>query len=275
MFKEINTYEMQNKNIGEIRESLRVVEKNIFNYSENDVLNYIELMLKDSRKTVQKLGVTLLKYKEKLENELNRVENMYKFDKYFVGNKGYLIGVDEVGRGPLAGPIVAAAVVLDLNFENRKDLILGIKDSKKLSAKKREELSHVIKSKAVAYSVCEVSNTEIDDKGIAWCNNKVFIDCINKIDLDPLIVLSDGYKVRGISIENQDVIKGDTKSASIACASILAKVYRDHLMVKNAEKYPGYGFENNVGYGTEEHIKAIHEKGITDIHRLSFLKNIL
>ena len=198
---------------------------------------------------------------------------MYDFDRSF-GNFKYVAGVDEVGRGPLAGPIVSCAVILDLNVLE-DDLILDLKDSKKLSSKKREELSKIIKEKALAYYIAESSNEEIDEKGIAYCNNKVFIEACTSIKIKPELVLSDGYKVRGIDIPNKLVIKGDAKSASIAAASIVAKVYRDNLMKEYAKKYPYYDFEGNAGYGTKKHIDAIKEKGICKIHRKSFLNNIL
>ncbi|SLK17309.1 Putative Ribonuclease HII [Clostridium chauvoei JF4335] len=198
---------------------------------------------------------------------------MYSFDRSF-GEYKYVAGVDEVGRGPLAGPIVAAAVILDLNALD-EDIILELNDSKKISKKKREELSEVIKKKALAYSIKEASNKEIDDKGIAYCNNKVFLDACTSMYIKPDLVLSDGYLVKNIQIDNKSVIKGDTKSACIAAASIIAKVYRDNLMKEYSFKYPNYGFEENSGYGTEKHVEYLKKVGSCDIHRLSFLKNIL
>ena len=198
---------------------------------------------------------------------------MYNFDKGF-GNYTYIAGVDEVGRGPLAGPIVACAVILDLNALE-DDLILWLNDSKKLSEKKREELAKEIKEKALAYYIAEKTNAEIDEKGIAYCNNNIFLEACTLIDIKPDLVLSDGYLVKGIDIENKSVIKGDAKSASIAAASILAKVYRDNLMKEYSKEYPYYSFEENAGYGTTKHIEGIKEFGPSDIHRMSFLKNIL
>lgn len=165
---------------------------------------------------------------------------MYDFDKSF-GNYNVIAGVDEVGRGPLAGPIVSCAVILDLNVLDDA-LILELNDSKKLSEKKREELSIVIKEKALAYKVAYRTSKEIDDKGIGVCNNEIFLEACNSLKIKPELVLSDGYAVKGLEIDNKAVIKGDTKSASIAAASIVAKVYRDNLMKEYAEKYPCYGF---------------------------------
>ncbi|CDG01608.1 ribonuclease HII [Clostridium chauvoei] len=240
---------------------------------KEEINKIIEGLSSDTRKNVQSLGTKIKKEKKKYQDELIRVKNMYSFDRSF-GEYKYVAGVDEVGRGPLAGPIVAAAVILDLNALD-EDIILELNDSKKISKKKREELSEVIKKKALAYSIKEASNKEIDDKGIAYCNNKVFLDACTSMYIKPDLVLSDGYLVKNIQIDNKSVIKGDTKSACIAAASIIAKVYRDNLMKEYSFKYPNYGFEENSGYGTEKHVEYLKKVGSCDIHRLSFLKNIL
>ncbi|MFD3156544.1 ribonuclease HII [Haloimpatiens sp. FM7330] len=259
----------------EVKEIIKEVENNYLDLDEEKIIKLNEKLLNDSRKTVQKCALSLIKYSEKIKNEIERVKNMYNFDRQFVKSSQYLAGVDEVGRGPLAGPIAAAAVVLNLNYEDDKDLILGIKDSKKLSHAKREELSEIIKSKAISYSIALVDNKQIDNRGIAWSNNKVFLESVSNLKVKPDIILSDGYRIRGCNIKNEAVIKGDNRSISIAAASIIAKVYRDNLMFEFAKKYKGYGFEKNVGYGTQEHIDAIHKEGITPIHRRRFLTNIL
>jgi ribonuclease HII len=199
---------------------------------------------------------------------------MYAFDMQF-GEVSPIAGVDEVGRGPLAGPIVGAAVVLNYKILNDEELLLGIKDSKKLSAAKREELSEVIKKKALYYHIFSMDSEQIDEKGIAFCNNEVLKQACLKLPITPQLVLSDGYPIRNYEGNNKYVIKGDSKSASIACASIIAKVYRDAVMRDYAEKYPQYGFDSNVGYGTKEHVDSILEFGITPIHRRSFLKKII
>ncbi|MBU3142099.1 ribonuclease HII [Clostridium sp. CF012] len=256
--------------------------KEICNYMleiENDIKNsnresIMKMLLQDGRKTVQKLGDKMCKSTELKEKEIQRVKKMYEFDRSF-GNYKYIAGVDEVGRGPLAGPIVAAAVILDLKANEEKDLILGANDSKKLSIACRKELSYIIKEKALAYKIIAMDNNLIDEKGVGFCNNQVFLDCCEEISIVPDLVLSDGYKIKNFSNLNEGVIKGDTKSISIACASIIAKVYRDELMLKYNEEYPNYGFDRNVGYGTEEHVLAIKKYGTTPIHRKSFLKNIL
>lgn len=269
----ISSIGIENKNVKEVNNIIKYVEKEILNIEEKELLDLIHLLLEDSRKSINKIGLSLLKYKEKMEKEILRVKNLYDFDKLYAKN-GYVIGVDEVGRGPLAGPIVAAAVVLDLNYKSINDLILEINDSKKISFSKRYELSKAIKKSAIAYKIALIDNTCIDKKGIGWCNNEVFLQAAKGIDLIPNMVLSDGYSIKGIDLPNKAVIKGDSKSASIACASILAKVFRDNIMMEYSKNYPNYGFEKNMGYGTQEHIESIKKNGITSIHRKSFLNNI-
>ncbi|MCY6483966.1 ribonuclease HII [Clostridium aestuarii] len=237
----------------------------------NSLLNLIN---KDERKTVQKLHETVEKFILKKDMEINRTKKMYGFDKTFQV-QSYIAGTDEVGRGPLAGPIVAAAVILDLNYKTNEDLILKINDSKKLTLKTREELNKIIKHNAISYCIVEIDNNEIDSKGIAWCNNEVLKKACEGLKVEPELVLSDGYAIKKCKYDNKFVIKGDCKSASIACASIIAKVYRDNLMKEYAKTYPQYAFDKNVGYGTKEHIDAIKKYGPTPIHRMTFLKNIL
>lgn len=267
---ELLNMNLENMSYKSIKEEFDKIE---FDFNDEKMMMLSNILLSDKRKNVQSLGNKILKEKKKIENELERVKKMYDFDRGF--SKGNLLaGVDEVGRGPLAGPIVSAAVILDLNVID-DEMIFYLNDSKKLSEKKREELSKIIKEKAIAYYISEASNDEIDEKGIGVCNNEVFLKAVYGLITNPSIVLSDGYKVKEINIENKSVIKGDTKSASIAAASIIAKVYRDNLMKKLSEKYPEYGFEHNVGYGAKTHVDAIKKYGATPIHRMSFLRNIL
>lgn len=245
--------------------SLNPVESNIEAY---EVIS--NALLDDERKNVRSLGDVVKKKIEQYEGEVIRVKALYDFDKSF----GYEVvaGVDEVGRGPLAGPIVAAAVVLN---NNDKDLILRINDSKKISKEVREELSEIIKTKAISYSIAIKNNKEIDQLGIGYCNNEIFKEAVASLNVKPDIVLSDGYTIKRFDMKNEAVIKGDTKSAAIACASIIAKVYRDKLMEEYSQKYIHYGFEKNVGYGTKEHMEAIVKHGSCDIHRESFIRNII
>ena len=185
--------------------------------------------------------------------------------------KGYkfICGVDEAGRGPLAGPVCAAAVILPENCE-----IEGLNDSKKLTEKKREQLYDVIIEKAVAYSVAFGSVEEIEEHNILNATYIAMNRAIDGLSQKADFALIDGNRVpKGISVPCETVVKGDAKSCSIAAASILAKVTRDRLLLEYAEKYPEYGFEKHKGYGTVVHYDAIHQHGVLPIHRISFLKS--
>ncbi|APC40939.1 ribonuclease HII [Clostridium estertheticum] len=267
----VNFSSMKYKEVKEYILSIEDIE-NVFNNSEKE--NIINRLLQDKRKTIQKLGVKMSNILESKEKEIQRVRKMYDFDRSF-GDFRYVAGVDEVGRGPLAGPIVAAAVLFDSKVVEDKDLILRANDSKKLSISCRKELSLIIKERALAYKIIAIDNKQIDEKGIAWCNNQVFLEACAGLTTRPDLVLSDGYRIKNYPSLNEFVIKGDTLSISIACASIIAKVYRDELMADYHEKYPNYGFDRNVGYGTQEHVLAIKKFGIIPIHRKSFLTKIL
>lgn len=242
-------------------------------YKNGEIHKILNWLGTDTRKNVLGLKVRIEKEISTYTKEVERVKKMYEFDKSF-GDYKYVAGVDEVGRGPLAGPIVACAVMLDLEACD-DELILYLNDSKKVKESKREELAEIIKKKALCYHIAVSSNEEIDEKGIAFANNKVFLDSCNSLDIKPDLVLSDGYLVKNIEIENKSVVKGDTKSACIAAASIVAKVYRDNIMHEYAKKYPDYDFEHNVGYGTSKHIEALKKNGKCEIHRESFLSNLL
>jgi ribonuclease HII len=241
---------------------------------EQDLAEAASALALDGRKNVKILSTRLRNFIDANNKELERVMTLYNFDRQY-SKTSLLAGVDEVGRGPLAGPIVAAAVILDLNISLDNHMLLGINDSKRLSSRFREELSNIIKSKALAYSIASLDNNLIDTRGIAWCNNEIFRMSVLDLQKEPDLVLSDGYSIKNFSMPNNSVIKGDTKSASIACASIIAKVYRDNLMKEYSKLYPNYGFEENAGYGTQEHIESIKKYGPCKIHRMSFLRNII
>lgn len=185
--------------------------------------------------------------------------------------QGYRLvaGVDEVGRGPLAGPVVCAAVILSLE---EKDRIAGIDDSKKLSPKKRERLAEEIKAKAIAYAVCEVDNRTVDEINILQATRLCMKRAVEALSPAPDFVLTDGNMTLDIAIPQKSVVKGDALICSVGAASILAKVSRDALMRELSPLYPEYGFERNVGYGTREHVNAIREVGICPIHRRTFVK---
>lgn len=179
----------------------------------------------------------------------------------------YVCGVDEVGRGPLAGPVVCAAVIMPLD-----DIIEGVDDSKKLSAKKREMLSEKILKTAVAYSICRVESEIIDEINILQATRLCMKNAVESLSVAPDFVLTDGNMTLDIAVPQRSIIKGDALSYSIGAASIIAKVYRDKLMTDYAEIYPQYGFESNVGYGSKAHMQAIERFGLTPIHRRSFTK---
>ena len=183
--------------------------------------------------------------------------------------KGYqmICGVDEAGRGPLAGPVCAAAVILPPDIE-----IPGLNDSKKLSDKKRRELFQVIKEKAIAYGIAFSYNQEIDEINILQATYLAMERAIAQLSAKPDIALIDGNRAKDFGIPVQTVVQGDSLSASIAAASVLAKVTRDDYMLEMAEQYPQYGFEVHKGYGTKAHYAALTEYGHSPIHRLSFLK---
>lgn len=179
----------------------------------------------------------------------------------------YVCGVDEVGRGPLAGPVVCAAVIMPLD-----DIIEGVDDSKKLSAKKRAYLAEEIQKKAIAYSICRIEPQVIDEINILEATKLCMKNAVESLKIKPDFVLTDGNMTLNIDIPQQSVIKGDYYSYSIGAASIIAKVYRDNLMDDYAEVYPEYAFEVNKGYGTKKHIEGILSAGLCPIHRKSFTK---
>ncbi len=209
------------------------------------------------------------KLQEKLAVELERLKTMQEFEeKYKVYT--YIAGVDEVGRGPLAGPVVAACVILDKNKQ-----ILYLNDSKKLSEKKREALYKEICESAVAYGIGIVSPARIDEINILNATYEAMRAAISNLKLRPDILLNDAVHIPEVDIKQVSIIKGDAKSVSIAAASIVAKVSRDRLMVDYDSLYPEYKFAKNKGYGTKEHISAIKEHGLCPIHRRSFVGNIV
>jgi ribonuclease HII len=179
----------------------------------------------------------------------------------------YICGVDEVGRGPLAGPVVCAAVIMDLEH-----LVEGVDDSKKLTAKKRENLSEEIKKNAIAYTICRVEAQAIDEINILEATKLCMKNAIEGLSVTPDYVIVDGNMTLDITLPQTSIIKGDANSYSIGAASIIAKVYRDKLMCDYAKEYPHYGFERNAGYGTAVHIQGIKEWGLCPIHRRSFTK---
>lgn len=225
----------------------------------------------DSRKGVQNLLTSFRKKYDKHLQELARLEEILTYERG-CWEAGYelVAGIDEVGRGPLAGPVVAAAVILPKECK-----IEGVNDSKKLSAKKREELYDIILEKALSYGIGIVSNERIDEINILQATYEAMREALSQLSPKADYILADAVTIPMVSTPQRGIIKGDAKSMSIGAASIVAKVYRDRLMEAFDEVYPGYGFGANKGYGSAEHIEGIKKLGITPIHRKTFVKNFL
>lgn len=206
---------------------------------------------------------------KKYEAELVRIEELCSFEKKY-SDYSYICGVDEVGRGPLAGPVVAGAVILPKDCR-----ILYINDSKKLSAKKREELSAEIQEKALAVGIGLSTQDRIDEINILQATYEAMRKAIASLSVEPSLLLNDAVTIPAVDIPQVAIVKGDARSISIGAASIVAKVYRDRMMEEYDKMYPGYGFASNKGYGSKEHIEALHRMGPCPLHRRSFLKSIL
>lgn len=250
------------KSINEIKEELQ-------NTEIKGLSDFIKEYESDDRKQVIALVNRASKNIEAYNKELLRTEKMKEYEKKY-SDYEYICGIDEVGRGPLAGPVVTGAVILPKDCD-----ILYLNDSKQLSEKKREELYDIIMEKAVAVSVGYNSPERIDEINILQATLEAFEQSIEKMDPRPTLLLNDAVKLPHIDIPQVPIIKGDAKSVSIAAASIVAKVTRDRLMVKYDEIYPEYGFASNKGYGSASHIEAIKKYGPTPIHRRSFIGNFV
>ena len=251
---------MAEKKIGEIKEELKAVD-------DEKLPSFIETYEKDERSGVVKIVEQAKKRFEKLEAEKLRIENLKKYEREYA-DYGYICGIDEVGRGPLAGPVVAGAVILPKDCN-----ILYINDSKQLSEKKREELYDVITKEAVAWAVGYASPERIDEINILQATYEAMREAVGKLDPAPDLLLNDAVTIPGVEIRQVPIIKGDAKSISIGAASIVAKVTRDRLMEQYADVFPEYDFASNKGYGSAAHIAALKEYGPTPIHRHSFIKN--
>ena len=244
--------------IGEIKEKLAAL-------GDGELASFIRQYSSDERSGVIKLVDTSRKRCDRYEKELQRTEALKKYEKEY-DKYSYICGIDEVGRGPLAGPVVAGAVILPKDCD-----ILYINDSKKLSAAKREELYDIIMEKAVAVGIGMVGPDRIDEINILQATYEAMRQAIGKLDPQPALLLNDAVTIPQVTIPQVPIIKGDAKSISIGAASIVAKVTRDRLMETYADIYPEYGFAGNKGYGSAEHIAALKQYGPTPIHRRSFI----
>lgn len=250
-------------------EKIAEIKKNFEAVSIEQRPSLIKKYQQDSRQGVQKLVEKYQKEQIALKAEYARTESMKEFEYKYKEYK-YICGIDEVGRGPLAGPVVAGAVILP-----KDETILYLNDSKQLSEKKREELYDIIMNKAVAVGLGVVSPGDIDKMNILQATYEAMRIAIGKLGVKPDLLLNDAVTIPGVDIKQVGIIKGDARSISIAAASIVAKVTRDRMMVEYDKIYPEYKFANNKGYGAKVHIEALKKNGPSPIHRTSFLKNIL
>ncbi len=262
-------------------EKIDVIKAALESTAPEQLEDVIALYAEDTRSGVHKLIEQARKKKEKFLAECARVDGMLVYEREY-GEYNIVCGIDEVGRGPLAGPVVAACVALPKNCR-----ILYLNDSKQLSEKKREELFPEILDKAVAYGVGCVSHTVIDEINILQATYRAMREAVVTLAKDcgaPEVLLNDAVIIPGVQelfpekkecIRQVPIVKGDAKSLSIAAASVVAKVTRDRMMVEFDKVYPGYGFAGNKGYGSAEHIEKLKQDGPCPIHRRSFIKGIL
>ena len=253
---------MSAEKIGDIKEQLKSI-------TDSQLAQFIEAYGSDERGGVIKLVDSAKKRLDKYEKELIRTEGLKKYEREYA-SYAHICGIDEVGRGPLAGPVVACAVILPKDCD-----ILYINDSKKLSAAKREALYDKIMEKAVAVGVGLVGPQRIDEINILQATYEAMREAIRNLGVAPDILLNDAVTIPEVFIPQVPIIKGDAKSISIGAASIIAKVTRDRLMAEYDELMPEYGFASNKGYGSAEHIAAIKKYGASPIHRMTFIKNFI
>ena len=252
-----------------MNKSIREIREEMVSASQDELTGLLEKYASDTRAGVQSLLRKYQMQEEKLRAERKRLDSMWEYERQY-GDCTYICGVDEAGRGPLAGPVVAGAVILPKECE-----ILYLNDSKKLSAKRRDELYDEIQEKAVAAGVGVISNARIDEINILQATYEAMRMAIQKLGIIPQVLLNDAVTIPEIGIPQVPIIKGDAKSVSIAAASILAKVTRDRLMVEYDRIYPQYSFAKHKGYGAKAHIEAIQKYGPSPIHRRTFIKNFI
>lgn len=253
---------MNEKKIGWIKEELKAA-------TDEMLPSFIEEHKKDERAGVQKIVEQAQKRLLKFNMEKERIEGLKRYEKEYA-EYTYICGIDEVGRGPLAGPVVAGAVILPKDCN-----ILYINDSKKLPEKKREELYEKIMEQAISVGIGMVGPKRIDEINILQATYEAMREAISKLEVKPDILLNDAVTIPEVEIKQVPIIKGDAKSISIGAASIVAKVTRDRLMVEYDALMPEYGFASNKGYGSAEHIAALKKIGPSPIHRASFIKNFV
>lgn len=248
--------------INDIKQELKMT-------NPENLQTFISQYREDERAGVMKLVETAKKRLSDFEKEKERTYEMQKYERMYE-NCRYICGIDEVGRGPLAGPVVAAAVILPKDVD-----IYYLNDSKQLSEKKRESLYDEILEKAIAVGIGFADEKCIDEINILQADYVAMRIALSQLSVTPDVLLNDAVIIPEVDIKQEKIIKGDAKSVSIAAASIIAKVTRDRYMVEMDEKYPGYGFAKNKGYGSAAHIEAIKTNGPCEIHRRSFIGHFI
>jgi len=247
-------------------ESIAEIKEKIRDASLQEIPDILNVYAADTRDGVRKLIAAAQKKMDAFEKEKVRIYEMEEFERQNE-EKGYICGIDEVGRGPLAGPVMAGAVILPPNCD-----ILYLNDSKQLSEKKREELYDIIMEKAIAVGIGAATPARIDEINILQADYEAMAQAVGKLTVKPDVLLIDAVHIPQLEAYEQiSIIKGDAKSVSIAAASIVAKVTRDRLMKELDAQYPAYGFAQNKGYGSAEHIAALKKYGPCPLHRRSFI----
>ncbi len=251
----------------DIPKKIALIKLEFMQASSSEIPFLLEKYQEDGRSGVVAICNQYRNKTESLAKELERLAVMRQYENKYQDYE-YICGIDEVGRGPLAGPVIACAVILPKDCN-----ILYINDSKQLSEKKREELYDEIIDKAIAFGIGSVPPNRIDEINILQATYEAMRKAIGNLSVKPDILLNDAVTIPGVGIKQIPIIKGDAKSVSIAAASIVAKVTRDRMMVAYDQIFPQYDFAGNKGYGSAKHIEAIREFGLTPIHRRSFVKN--
>ncbi|GAB6109249.1 ribonuclease HII [Fusibacter bizertensis] len=248
--------------------SMKQIKEKLELETEERLELYIQALESDLRTSCHSLAKSLKRKTHLEQNERDRLKRIVVYEqKAWEDGYCFVAGLDEAGRGPLIGPVVAAAVILKPDMD-----ITGIDDSKKLSAAQRECLYEVIAKEAVSYGIGVADHHEIDEINILNATKLAMKRALDAMEIKPDYLLIDALRLPHVELPQKDIIKGDSKSVSIAAASILAKVSRDRMMIELSKKYPEYGFESNKGYGTDVHYNAIRAYGILPEHRRSFLK---